>query len=247
MKQRVLVCAFYLFAGLFTAGNIFAQNLPSLSGVATNVEISEDVSAGDIVSLSKDGLKKSSSAYDSQIYGVIAESPIISVEPKTDQTKAVVSSGVAQVKVSTANGNIQVGDFITTSTTAGVGQKATESGYVLGKAMAAFDGQGDSLISVSVEIGSKESGSSAPAGFLQTIVGDISKLRLTLAAILGVVILLGSVVAFIRLVNSGVVAMGRNPLARAQIMRSMFVSGFLVVSIMVLGLGGAVALIMLGK
>ncbi len=234
---------------LFATRHVFAQSVPSLSGVATNIEISEsDAKVGDILSVSAAGLKRSAVAYDTNIYGVIVEAPVISIEPKTDKTKSVASSGVGMVRVSGANGNIEVGDFITSSSTPGLGQKATENGYVLGKATASFNGQGESLIGVSIEIGFKQVGANAqPKGFLQSIVGDSSKLRLMLAAILGVVILLGSVVAFIRLVNSGVIAMGRNPLAKAQIMKGMLISGSVVVFIMILGLGGAVALIMLGK
>jgi hypothetical protein len=62
-----------------------------------------------------------------------------------------------------------------------------------------------------------------------------------------ILVLAGGVIAFTRVVNSGVVAIGRNPLARATIIRGMFISGTVVVLIMAAGLGIAVAVIILGK
>ncbi len=225
-------------------GNVFAQ---SLTAVAVNREINDSAAvAGNIISVASDGsLKRSAVDYDSAMVGVIVDAPILSVEPKSDKTKAVATSGEAQVKV---NGNVSAGDFLTSSKTAGVAQKATDSGYVLGKALKA--GGSDSLVNVQIEIGYRQVGASATAvskGFLGTIVSDPAKLKLSFAMILAAIILTGGIVAFIRMVNSGVVAIGRNPLARAQIMRSMFVSGFVVVLIMALGFGAAAAIIFLGK
>lgn len=229
-----------LYIAIILPTAVFAQ---SISSVAVNREINDTVSAGDIISLASDGsFKRSTTAYDTQIVGVVVDTPIISTEPKTDKTKAVASNGEAQVKVT---GNIAVGDFLTSSTTAGAAQKATDSGQVLGKALSAGNG---GLVSVQIEIGSRQvgAGSGKALGFFQSIAADKSKLRLTLAAILAAVVLLGCVVAFIRLVVNGVTAMGRNPLARTQIMRSMFVSGFVVVLVMALGFGAVAAIIFLG-
>jgi hypothetical protein len=44
------------------------------------------------------------------------------------------------VKVSTKNGDIQPGDYITTSDIPGVGMKATEPGRVIGKALTGLSG-----------------------------------------------------------------------------------------------------------
>ena len=44
-------------------------------------------------------------------------------------------SGRVPVKVSTKNGDIRPGDYITTSDIPGVGMRATRAGHVIGKAL----------------------------------------------------------------------------------------------------------------
>lgn len=44
------------------------------------------------------------------------------------------------MKVSTKNGDIQPGDYITASDISGVGMKATEPGRVIGKALTGLSG-----------------------------------------------------------------------------------------------------------
>src|SRR3990167_2993231 len=105
--------AIFLFLVL-SASFAFAQDLPSLGGVAVNVEVADsEATNGDIISITKEGLKRSNVSYDIQMYGVIAAAPVLSVQPKTDKTKALVSSGIAEVKVSASGEAIEVGDYIT--------------------------------------------------------------------------------------------------------------------------------------
>lgn len=242
---------FATFAGvlIFSFSYVFAQENTAQGGVALNLEITDSaVGVGDIISVAGDNFKRSEADYDDKVYGVIVEAPILSVRPKTDNTKAVITSGQALVKVTNAGGNIQSGDFITTSTSAGVGQKATQSGIVLGKALAAYQSGDVGQISVEVQIGYNQIGEdSAQNGLLQSIISDPSRLRLLLAVVLAIFVLLGGIFAFARLVNTGVAAIGRNPLARAAITRGMIVSGSVVVVIVIAGLGAAVALVMLGS
>src|SRR3989344_6937552 len=144
-----LLITFYL--PLMTLTLVHAQNLPTLGGVAVNIEINDsDVGQGDIISVTKDGFKKSTVEYDVLIFGVVTNSPILSVEPRDDTTRAVISSGETLVRVSTANGEISEGDLITTSVQPGLGQKATRSGYVIGKALQGYSDSGEGLISVLV-------------------------------------------------------------------------------------------------
>lgn len=250
MKHFVFGSLFAVLVLLSCGADVLAQTNPSLSGVAQNTEVADGASlVGDILTVSADGLKRSTKAYDDQMYGVIEEAPVISFAPKTDKTRAVVTAGNAKVKVSNANGSIAVGDFITSSTNAGVGQKATESGYVLGKALEKYDGGAENLIAVSIERGYAQIGAakSVSGGFWQSFVSDISRLRASLAALVGIFVLVGGVVAFTRVVNNGVLAIGRNPQARVTIIRGMFISGTVVVLIMAAGLGVAAAIIILGK
>lgn len=237
-----------VFSSLFTVRSIYAQNVPTLGGVAVNIEINDtDVLAGDIISVTKDGFKRSTEEYDILMFGVVASAPILSVEPRGDNTRAVVSSGETQVRVSAANGNIEEGDLVTSSTTAGVGQKATKGGYVIGKSLQSYNGQEPGF--VSVLIGPSFGGGSnlsTAAGSLVDLVVNPDNARLLFALILAVVILIGAAAATIRLVTSGVTAVGRNPLARATIYRSMAISAVAIIVILILGIGLVVAIIRLG-
>lgn len=55
------------------------------------------------------------------------------------------------MKVSTKNGDILPGDYITTSDIPGVGMKATEAGRVIGKALTGLSGSGEGVIIIFVE------------------------------------------------------------------------------------------------
>ncbi len=230
---------------LFT-NSAHAQNLPTLGGVAVNVEINDsDVRQGDIISITKDGFKRSTVEYDVLIFGVVTNAPILSVEPRTDTTRSVLSSGETLVRVSGANGEIAEGDLITTSVQPGLGQKATRSGYVIGKALQGYSDSGEGLISVLVgpSFGPAGGGAGAGAGALIGIATDPANSRYVLAAILGIVVAIGGTIAFIRLISTGVTAVGRNPLAKGSIYRSMFVAAAVIAVLAIAGVVAVVAII----
>jgi hypothetical protein len=84
----------------------------------------QEAVGGDILSLTTEGLKRSNSDYDNKIFGAINSDPLAAYK-RVDGTGTLVSrSGVVTVNVTTANGAIKTGDFITSSTIAGKGQKA---------------------------------------------------------------------------------------------------------------------------
>src|SRR3989344_6208924 len=89
----------FIIISTFFTFSISAADFPSLGGVAVNIKLADSVSAGDIISVTKDGLKKTTVAYDPVMYGVIVSAPVISVEPRSDQTKPILSAGQAEVKV----------------------------------------------------------------------------------------------------------------------------------------------------
>lgn len=96
----------------------------------------KDAVDGDIISSSVDkGFIRSSFPYDNRIFGVIQTSPLITYKSIDDTGSPVSRSGTATVNVTTINGPINVGDYITSSEMPGKGQKATDSGYVIGIAM----------------------------------------------------------------------------------------------------------------
>lgn len=244
--KAIVFTSLFLFSSFSL---VYAQNLPTLGGVAVNVEISDtQVVEGDIISATKDGFRRSTEEYDVLVFGVVVNAPIISVEPKSETSRSVISSGETRVRVSAKNGEIAEGDLITTSTEAGVGQKATKNGYVIGKALEGFSDSGTALISVLVgpSFGSGSAAGSGGVGSLVGIIGSGENPRILIAALLGVVVLLGLIFAFIRLISTGVAAVGRNPLARGTIYRSMIIAGIVIAILAIAGAAGVIAIITTG-
>ena len=100
-----------------------------------------DAVEGDILKATDKGLIRTTIGFDNKIFGIIADSPLLIFRSET-KGKPVIRSGIAQVNVTTLNGPIKYGDYITSSSVAGKGQKATESGYTVGMALGAFNGEG---------------------------------------------------------------------------------------------------------
>ncbi|OGD96076.1 hypothetical protein A3F02_03195 [Candidatus Curtissbacteria bacterium RIFCSPHIGHO2_12_FULL_38_9b] len=244
---------------LFWARDAFAQELPTLGGVAVNVEVADDQAAeGDIISIVEGKLQRSSEEYDIKMYGVIVASPVLSVAPKSDTTKSVITSGSAQVKVSAQTEAIKTGDFITTSQNPGVGQKATASGFIVGKALADYENSQEAgIIPVEVNIGFFEVAPNT-RGLLNSILTNLnnafkapkslqSLLRYILAFIVGTMTFIAATFSFIKFTSTGIEALGRNPMAKRTIIVSMLLSGAIVVVLALAGLGIAAAIIGFGR
>ncbi|MFZ5365096.1 MAG: beta strand repeat-containing protein [Patescibacteria group bacterium] len=84
----------------------------------------------------------SSTPYDKRIIGIIATNPslIISGGIDDDYGYPLVLAGRIHTNVCGENGDIEIGDFITTSSKPGFGMKATEPGMVVGQALESFSG-----------------------------------------------------------------------------------------------------------
>jgi hypothetical protein len=98
------------------------------------------IKEGDVVSLAGTGVSqvaKSAKVNDSKVLGIVSTKPGLVMGESDGKGKPVIVglSGRVPVKVSTKNGAINPGDYITTSNIPGVGQKATTVGRVIGKAL----------------------------------------------------------------------------------------------------------------
>jgi len=108
----------------------------------------EEVEAGDVVVTGSSGerVRRSDRPYQKEVIGVISTKPglVIGEEPDgvdidVDRIAIVALAGRVPVKVSTENGPIEVGDWLTTSSKPGVAMKATGPGSVIGKALEAYN------------------------------------------------------------------------------------------------------------
>ncbi|HET7099390.1 MAG TPA: hypothetical protein VFI61_04110 [Patescibacteria group bacterium] len=116
-----------------------------------------NIEPGDVVSIDpslQTGMKKSQTPYDQSVLGIISTRPgmvIGSIDNEGINAMPVALSGRVPVKVSTQNGPIYIGDYLTTSQTPGVAMKATEAGTIIGIAMSPFDSEGVGQILVFVK------------------------------------------------------------------------------------------------
>lgn len=119
------------------------------AGDVTSVFTISDTEAvsGDIIFTDDGrGFHRTTTEYDGRIFGVLLNKgqPLLTLRRVDDLGQPVVRNGVVEVNVTTISGEINPGDYITSSEIPGKGEKATQSGYVLGTALTglgANDGQ----------------------------------------------------------------------------------------------------------
>lgn len=254
---------FFLLAAFLFPKIIQAQDLPK--GVAENLQVADqEIQGGHIVAQTAQGIVRANENYQAKMFGVAVESPIIVVHEKTENTRAISTSGEARVQVNAKNGGIKVGDFVTSSDIPGVGVKAREPGYVLGIAQSAFlpeietvgtsNEVGEVIVTINIHFtakSDKELGNVIVRIFkaFTTSLEDQSKIAQTIryfvGAFLALIIFIASVFLFARSLKSSIDAMGRNPLARTSIQFGMLVNFFLAAIFSLVGLAVAFVVIRL--
>ena len=242
---------FSVFCFLFSVDLARAQ-INSL-GLATYLPIEGKVEDGDIIVATDTGYTLSSAPYEIRMIGVISINPAISLKTDKDQKGyPVVSAGAAYVKVTGENGEIKKGDFITSSQTPGTGMKAEGSGYVVGLALddATFKNENDiKLIQLSVNPHSIQTGSSLLDIFSIGKIAASGKpskvLQYIVAAIITIITFGSGFLIFAKSVNTGLEALGRNPLASRQIQLGIVFNIILIGVIIIIGAGLAYIVIRL--
>lgn len=263
---------FLLIPLLFTAFCLppitHAQQSQGIEVTSVYEIASEKAGEGDIVKATDKGLVLTDIGFDNKIFGIIAEQPLLVYRTDT-KGKPVVRSGVVQVNVTTLNGPIKYGDYITSSSIAGKGQKAVESGYTLGMSLGSFTGEGaeqidgpngkvaSGKISVAVRIEYTELTNPRFAGRLFGFIGtsllenvsdpkQIGAVVRYLAA--GIIVLLSFTFGFLtfsRSIIKSIEALGRNPLAKSAIQLSMVINIALLVVTGIIGIVASILIIRL--
>ncbi|OGG11427.1 hypothetical protein A2Z00_05585 [Candidatus Gottesmanbacteria bacterium RBG_13_45_10] len=224
----------------------------------------KDAVNGDIVTLDiKTGsLVRTKVVSDPLMYGVLASDSMMVY--RTLPTLPVTRQGDVFVNVTTLNGPITIGDFVTGSPIAGKGQKAEGvAGYMLGVALGNFDGKNatDSAtyqdkkypmgkVKVTVGIGPASPVlTKAAGGILGTlkqlataIMFNISTskqaeriIRYILAVLIAIVIIYVSYRTFGRNITKGIEAIGRNPLAKGSIQAMIMLNVILLIVSIIAG------------
>lgn len=253
-QSAVTVCAFLLLfcvLGTHFVHTVQAQDF----SVAQPLAIAGEPAEGSIISYDGVTYGMSSSAYDSAMMGVVTSKATIelrSLDGFPPGTYPVVTSGVVYVRVSADNGPIKATDTITTYSNPGVGMKATKSGFILGVAQADFEGPGEGMIPVLLDIKFAFAKESPMAEKIRVQLSDLLKLSglsiiddpiMSLRYLLaGCVIIASLVVTFLtvgKVARGGVDAIGRNPLASRAITFSIIMNTILSIAIVGMGLAAA--------
>lgn len=222
MKLLVTICFLMISVGVVRAD--------LSAGVATTQSIEDqNISDGDILCYKGGVMSKCNGEYSIDMYGVNSDEPAVVLDDVLlVNGKYMMNSGKVMVKVSAVKGAVKKGDFITTSTIAGIGQKAEKSGNVLGVALEDFSGQNANDVGkILVEIGIRPAIIATAArgnilealgqGLLAPTLSPLASLRYVLAIMIVIVTFTLGFVYFGRVARSGVEAMGRNPLAGKMI------------------------------
>lgn len=257
--KRLLLLLVSVLLTINTITPALAQD--ASSGIAISVSvIDKNPADGSVVSSTEKGYTLSTTPYDPLTFGVITVNPAVSFENIDDpNTKPVISSGKVYVRVTSANGDIKEKDFITTSTTPGVGQKADKNGFILGTALQSYSNtdpkkEGKILISVGPRYNVTGSPQAAmKMNLIQTVkdaavattVSPVASLRFIIAALIAIASFVMGFVYFGKVARSGVEALGRNPLAGRLIQLSVVFNLLMTLGIMVIGLAIAYLILIL--
>jgi len=186
--------------------------------------------------------------YDPNMSGVVVTSPSISFNTGGSSGVSVISNGNALVAVTSANGNIKKGDYITSSKTPGVGELAKKSGYVLGTALEDWsstdiNSKGLVLINITTRPAVLTNGAGnnlvqlMQEGVNGAFESPLAALRYVVAGILVVLSFIFGFMHFGKMAKSGVEALGRNPLAAKTIQFGIVLNVVIAIVIMGVGLG----------
>ncbi len=262
IKRFLLILSLAAFT-MFCSGQVLAQK------ITQGYQSDDALQKGMIVRLKPgDGSKvrAAQQADDGDVLGVVvssAESGVSLSNTEAAEEVFVANSGKFDVLVSTQNGAVNIGDYISVSSVAGVGMKADgDQEFVLGKALDAFDGksmtEGTTVLKTStgnqqvnlgrigIEISvahNPKYQKDAPAGVpevlakLAEVVTDqpVSAFRIYAGTAVALLSVIVAGVILFAGVRTGMTAVGRNPLAKKTIFRNLLQVTLMALIVFVIG------------
>jgi len=225
-----------------------AQNTTSGIALPLTEDEDDDFIDASLLCSAQDGYKLCDEERASSVFGVITENPSAYFDVEGEETtKYVLANGVAKVRVTASNGNISEGNYLVSSSIAGVAMLATQNGVVLGTALEPFEGEGEGEVLVSIDVHPETifgaSGANLMAlireGFSSVLIGPLESLRYLLAFTITTISFTLGFVYFGRVVKTGVEALGRNPLAGRMIQLTVVFN--ILITIAIIGAGLAIA------
>jgi hypothetical protein len=242
---------------------------PALASLSQGYATTSEIPTGSLVSLdnkSSGNVVVADLNNIARLFGVVVppSSASISLSGSGSGQVQVTTTGTALVLVSTAGGDIHVGDYITVSSISGVGQKVGGSSTrVIGTAQADFNGSGSDVTKRTIDDGSGKrevsigqvpvvisvSSYTATDGkqdyvipnWLQslsnTLAGKaVSPIRIIIAGLILIVAVISISVLMYSAVRNGIISIGRNPLSKSGVMQGMLtIGGFALIILAITG------------
>ncbi len=246
MRNFGIGILFLVFLSTLFQLKTFAQTQVSV-GIATNVPLSGKVLNGEIISGSNKGYYPSTTPYDAQMAGVISLNPAVSLDTiGIDNAYPLISNGTVLVRVATINGPIHEKDPITSSSIAGVGMRATRTGYILGTAVGSYtvsnkNQVGEIIVTLNRHydfVSRRLSNSIFDIFAVSELAAYESPSVVFKYAMAAFIIILAIILGFLsygRVAALGIEALGRNPLASKSINYGILLNVTITVAIIVIG------------
>lgn len=253
---NLFLCLIWASLALINPNTAHAQTTSLSVGVSYDLT-GENILDGDIICAYEQGYTPCNAGYDPKMYGLVSANPAVSLQNTTlTEARSIITTGKAIVRVSSQNGIIKSGDFVTSSPKAGIAMKADKSGYVLGTALEDYsdenpDNTGDIVVSIGIRPAVLTPGAAAnlleliKQGIDAAFYSPISALRYILAAFVVSSAFILGFVYFGRVARTGVESLGRNPLASKTIQFGIFVNAVLMFVIVGVGVGIAYLILIL--
>ncbi|MFO0781954.1 MAG: hypothetical protein U0524_03650 [Candidatus Saccharimonadales bacterium] len=260
-----VVSVFLLVAGVSVAGAIAAE-------ISKAYKTSQDIPDSSLVSLdpSKSGyVQLANTANGSQLFGVAvkSEDSLLAVDSQGGKVQ-VATTGSATVLASTLNGPIKVGDLISVSPFDGIGMKSTPGANVIGLALTELNSSTDGVVrkqvtdksgkTSSIDVGMVRItigvGSDTSAGngeeltglqrFAKSLTGKvISPARIVISIVVAVIAITVLITLIYGAIYGSIISIGRNPLAKNAIFRSL--SSVVLMAVITAVLAGAIIFFLL--
>ncbi|MDP3770530.1 MAG: hypothetical protein Q8R40_06370 [bacterium] len=220
-------------SGVFAPAESVPVSSEISEGIGTQVSLADaDAEEGDIISFTDGKYRLSGEALDDHMFGVVSGTSAVAMgDIQSERGANVVFAGKSFVRVSTINGDIKAGDFISSSIIPGIGAKVDGYGEVLGIALADYheaDQEKIGKIPVVINIG-------VNTPLTRFAARPIEALRYLMAFLIGSSSIIAGFIYFGKVARSGVEALGRNPLAARLIQFGIFLNLLLTFGIMVVG------------
>ena len=227
-------------------------------GMSTSIlDIVGEAKTGQIVTHESDSYTLANEPFDYDIVGVIVEnSSLALVDTANQNAKLVMQKGEAEILASNTLGDIKKGDYITSSNTPGIGQKADKNGFVVGRALE------DLTVDPQTNTGTVWSTiepkytyinntmktnllDALRSGSLSPLLNPVESLRYILAALIVAATFIIGFSTFGKSSSRTIEALGRNPLAQRSIKTAMIFNMILAFGVMLIGLALAYLILVL--